>query len=426
MNIVENIGHGLTFINKECYDLSMLKLLKENPHCDSGMISYFGWRHLWSFDCLVLSVLLSLACDGKKIIKIFKRHAGIKDLPSDEFVGFHLLHQQCHLKDSTIALSLENWFNQQSNAVIQKVRKVDEHDDRSIRLLSCEEWVKHPFPTLWAFISDERCRMHQHGVYLVHKYVLQQSKCFNGHNACQASFENKISILTYQMHKKKVQFNLLQEELSLLRDQLGKEKNENQKLREVNSQLETKIKNIKDSEINEGKLLHVIRKLKYELNKVSQEKESSYVIPTCGHNQNHNCACKMVSDALLVENQESYCSSEKSNDQEVVTLSSNKIQSLALVGGLERMALKYKQIVEEMGISFLYHNGECSGGSTPLKTIVQKSDVVLFITNVNGHGALDIVKKSCKKLNKGFMAINKCGPQTLRQIIENIPTSRAV
>jgi len=57
------------------------------------------------------------------------------------------------------------------------------------------------------------------------------------------------------------------------------------------------------------------------------------------------------------------------------------------------------------GISLSRRQGE--KWKIPAENIVSGADIVVFITTVNSHGALDVVKAVCKKNGKKFIARRK-------------------
>jgi hypothetical protein len=90
---------------------------------------------------------------------------------------------------------------------------------------------------------------------------------------------------------------------------------------------------------------------------------------------------------------------------------------VAVIGGIQRMLPVYREIVSQLGAEFLFHDGKVKNGRYRLKNIVSGADIVVFITTVNSHGALDVVKAVCKKNGKKFIAPKETGPESLSRLL---------
>jgi len=71
-----------------------------------------------------------------------------------------------------------------------------------------------------------------------------------------------------------------------------------------------------------------------------------------------------------------------------------------IVGGIARMAVRYRQLIEVRGGKFDYHDGRMSGGGKQLENSLKRADVVLCPVNCNSHAACCRVKTLGKKHNK--------------------------
>jgi hypothetical protein len=77
----------------------------------------------------------------------------------------------------------------------------------------------------------------------------------------------------------------------------------------------------------------------------------------------------------------------------------------------------YRKIVSDLGAEFVFHNGRVRNGRYRLRSLVCGADIVVFITSVNSHGALDVVKAACEKTGKQFIASKETGPETLGRLL---------
>jgi hypothetical protein len=78
-----------------------------------------------------------------------------------------------------------------------------------------------------------------------------------------------------------------------------------------------------------------------------------------------------------------------------------------VVGGLERMQVFYRELVESLGGEFDYNNGQCGNGDNELTSQILRADIVLCPVDINSHSACLEVKRTCKKGNKPFHMLRK-------------------
>ncbi len=71
-----------------------------------------------------------------------------------------------------------------------------------------------------------------------------------------------------------------------------------------------------------------------------------------------------------------------------------------MIGGITKMKSFYKDIVENAGGKFDYHDGYLKNGHTNLEARVKRCDVVLCPVNCNSHNACLKVKKFCNRYQK--------------------------
>lgn len=67
---------------------------------------------------------------------------------------------------------------------------------------------------------------------------------------------------------------------------------------------------------------------------------------------------------------------------------------IAIVGGVERTESAHKQLAARYGHEALFHGGHMAGnGSRTLESLIDKSDLVVIVTDVNSHGAVQMARK---------------------------------
>ncbi|KIX12822.1 DUF2325 domain-containing protein [Dethiosulfatarculus sandiegensis] len=95
-------------------------------------------------------------------------------------------------------------------------------------------------------------------------------------------------------------------------------------------------------------------------------------------------------------------------------------KTIALIGGLDRLEPTYRQMVDEMGGTLLFHTGRMKGGSGRMRLTVNKADLVVFITSINSHGALATVKSECKRAGKRFCALKQTGAKSFARAVQGM------
>ncbi|KMY65884.1 hypothetical protein AAU61_19855 [Desulfocarbo indianensis] len=97
-----------------------------------------------------------------------------------------------------------------------------------------------------------------------------------------------------------------------------------------------------------------------------------------------------------------------------------KGRTVAVIGGIERMETNYKEAVQRLGGECLCHTGKVRGGCRRLRQVVSKSDLVVFITQINSHAAMASVKDECKKCGKPFRVLARTGASSLEKLLQEV------
>jgi DNA gyrase/topoisomerase IV subunit A len=99
---------------------------------------------------------------------------------------------------------------------------------------------------------------------------------------------------------------------------------------------------------------------------------------------------------------------------------------ILIVGGINRMESLYRQLIEENGGIFEYHDGHIKGGKKALENRIMRADIVLCPVNINSHNACSVVKKIGKKHRKSVQMLAGSGlgviSQALSECQEGIST----
>ena len=93
---------------------------------------------------------------------------------------------------------------------------------------------------------------------------------------------------------------------------------------------------------------------------------------------------------------------------------------ILIVGGLPKMEPRYRQLIEENGGVFEYHDGQVSGGIKELEQQVKRADVVICPTDHNSHGASLAVKRFGRKYRKPIRMPGNSGLTTISQTLLDV------
>lgn len=83
---------------------------------------------------------------------------------------------------------------------------------------------------------------------------------------------------------------------------------------------------------------------------------------------------------------------------------------IGLVGGLDRSAAQYRELAERAGHSIEWHTGDLAGrGASTLEAMIDRSQLVIVVTDVNSHGAVWRARKLAKLRGKRLLLLARCG-----------------
>ena len=88
---------------------------------------------------------------------------------------------------------------------------------------------------------------------------------------------------------------------------------------------------------------------------------------------------------------------------------------ILIVGGMTKLKSLYRDLIEEKGGVFDYHDGYMRGGEDILEEKVKRSDVVLCPVDVNSHNGCLSVKKICKKIDKPYQMLSNSSLTSITQ-----------
>ena len=92
---------------------------------------------------------------------------------------------------------------------------------------------------------------------------------------------------------------------------------------------------------------------------------------------------------------------------------------ILLVGGITRIKSLYRQLIEDSGGIFEYHDGYMQKGVKKLENSLRRADMVLCPVNCNSHAACSIVKNLGKKYDKPVHMLANSSLNVISQTIRN-------
>ena len=95
---------------------------------------------------------------------------------------------------------------------------------------------------------------------------------------------------------------------------------------------------------------------------------------------------------------------------------------IAVVGGLDRSAPHIEQIAREAGHELEHHHGRTAGvGSRAIERLVERSDFVLILMDVNSHGGVAAAKRAAKHAGRASLVMRQCGVSRIAEVIRSLP-----
>lgn len=89
------------------------------------------------------------------------------------------------------------------------------------------------------------------------------------------------------------------------------------------------------------------------------------------------------------------------------------------IGGRERNETQLERIAEDRGHALEFHSGHVGGrGAGDLRALVERSDFLVIVTDVNSHGAVLLTKKLAQRLGRASLVIRRCGTSRFSALLD--------
>ncbi len=95
---------------------------------------------------------------------------------------------------------------------------------------------------------------------------------------------------------------------------------------------------------------------------------------------------------------------------------------IVIVGGLDRAQAQLERMAEQAGHSFELHTGHMGGrGSTNLESAIERAHLVIVVTDLNSHGAVQVTRKTAGRLGRSMLIVRKCSTARFAQVLAALP-----
>ncbi len=95
-------------------------------------------------------------------------------------------------------------------------------------------------------------------------------------------------------------------------------------------------------------------------------------------------------------------------------------KTVLYVGGRYKMVPRYKQLVEQYGGTFLYHDGGLESARHILPKFLTRADAVFCPVDCVSHDACKCVKKMCKRYQKDYVMMRSSGLSSLARSLQDL------
>jgi len=365
-------------------------------------------------DCITLTLLMAMTMNPKDMRKMCMKHY-LKSSKPDVHLGYELwgLYHASHDPEKSVAKDLHRYFKRQFSTAPSRVRSLAPED--LAQSIGDRQW---PAPILWAASTDSRPEMRRQAQILAHSLILRLMENCNqlklglsvlNHNVIEKKQGPKV-IGEHRFHSKVNTPEISVK--SIFKRQLQEKDGEILKLKKKLAEYSQELTELRQRPFREAALKRKVKKLAYELEKantkIAEHKkltesnmqvrdENKSIMRNTRQDKEENTRDDNVFTLLRPEDARGDCRHCTKQKKCLCPLEGMRV---AVIGGLDRLEPEYRKTIHDLGADFIFHNGDCSNGRHVLKNVVCKADIILFITSINSHGALKVVKATCKKTGK--------------------------
>ncbi len=381
------------------------------------------FMHIWEiethFKCPVVGTMLSID-KHRNILK--KCGYNVKNMKPYEY------HQQIMAKlndKNNVSVKVNNFIRHKAHKLMHQIHDLP---DRKIRSL----WKEHleagnVGSILYAIISYEKT-----GIELLHDVFgevhmqahANMTEIFQIRRKLVQADKNSIK-LKNKVTLKNREFKKILEERKSDTQKLSLLQGENLRLKtrvdgfENRFHIEKKSENIKKSfEEKVAKQEQHISSIQEKMRVMEREKKMIQV--DLFSSQNENKLMKKEFESLI-DRFGSYrtpdCPNENHCTKEACPQYKLCAKRIFMIGGITKMKSFYRNVIENAGGKFDYHDGYLKSGKTLLEAKVKRCDIVVCPVNCNSHNACLRVKKLCHKHNRSVKFLHSSSLSAVAQAL---------
>lgn len=369
-------------------------------------------NYLWCADCLNVAIVLAMSQGPRRLRKLARRFGLIQEGAEPDMIDiFRMLHEACH-HDAELSKTLARELDDRFRSTLLRVRSMDAGEIKSLKM----DW---PVPLLWAVLRDDRDEVWAYSRYLVHSLAWDGFRRISERKETERGLQRPIDLLQAQLRLQRTQ-------ISSLRQDLEKAKDEAACLQKLLSMKERHVEETGANDAGWRRLARQIQKLRHDLEKERRRvEELEAVVSKSGLSSRKDTLLDGAAAGTCEKPRISFCENGPAllqpgdhcvEEKECCKECPLEGLRVALVGGLTRMLPEYKRVVTQLGAEFLFHDGEVRSGFK-LKSVVCGADIVVFITSVNSHNALSVVRAVCKNRQKKFVVLRETGSESLKRTL---------
>jgi hypothetical protein len=92
---------------------------------------------------------------------------------------------------------------------------------------------------------------------------------------------------------------------------------------------------------------------------------------------------------------------------------------VGVIGGTEKNLTRFEEIAHAGGCEVEFHDGRMAGrGSEALDTLLLRCDVIVIITRINSHAAVQRAQKFCRRHERKVLIVRRFGLHALASIAQ--------
>ncbi len=377
-------------------------------------------------DCLGTVAILALAFNKRQRKRLSGRYGITQDADSADAVTIYCdLHEACHCHQPLVR-AIGKELDARFGEVMRQVSSTD------LETISRME-SPFPLPMLWATLSDHREEVRLEGRRRLHDLLLQAFRLMRTIRDKQEDSADLMRALSQENAGLKARIGDLERELKRAHRTLEAARP---------ARVAAPRPALPETSVSPGivaRLEREVRKLTHELSKERQRtawleselwalqnretRSSGPPIETVGAPEGRGAALlegfELGPDGASARRNTIVCKGDMlCPDRDACTRDCPlKDLTVAILGGSEGALPAYRCMVGELGGECLYHNGCLRQGAGRLKRIIGQADIVICITSVNSHAAVQFAKAMCKRSGKRLLVTRESGIQSLREIL---------